>query len=304
MALRIIVLGSAAGGGFPQWNCGCHNCQSVRQGRPGWRARTQDSLAVSADGERWWLLNASPDILAQVQSTPELWPRELRHSPIAGVVLTNGDLDHVLGLLLLRESQRLSVYATARVLKGLRQNAAFNTLERFPGHVSWRSLELGQTVELLEADERRSGIELSPFALPGKPPLHLMQVFAASAEDNVGLHLRSQPGASLVYASAIASLDDLTPFEQASALFVDGTFWSEEELPALGVPTGPARTMAHQPIGGDAGSLQRLASVQAQHRFYTHINNTNPVLDEASPEHAKLRHAGWQTACDGLRLSL
>jgi pyrroloquinoline quinone biosynthesis protein B len=104
MVVHVLVLGSAAGGGFPQWNCGCRNCEAIRQGRPGWRARTQDSLAVSADGERWWLLNASPDILAQIQATPALWPRGLRHSPIAGVVLTNGDLDHVLGLLLLRES--------------------------------------------------------------------------------------------------------------------------------------------------------------------------------------------------------
>ena len=304
MALQVLVLGSAAGGGFPQWNCGCRNCVAVRQARPGWKARTQDSLAVSADGERWWLLNASPDVLTQIQAAHELWPRELRHSPIAGVVLTNGDLDHVLGLFLLRESQRLSVYATPRVLEGLRQNAALRTLERFPGHVSWQPLHLNQTLELLEADARPSGIELSPFALPGKPPLHLMHVFATNAQDNLGLRLQSRGSSSLVYASAVASLDGLEPFEQAGALFVDGTFWSEEELPALGMPIGPARTMAHLPISGADGSLRRLASVRAQHRFYTHINNTNPVLDEGSPEHAALRQAGWQVASDGLRLSI
>ena len=304
MSLRVLVLGSAAGGGFPQWNCGCRNCSSVRQRRPGWRARTQDSLAVSADGERWWLLNASPDVLLQIQATPELWPRELRHSPIAGVVLTNGDLDHVLGLLLLRESQRLSVYATPRVLEGLRQNVALGTLERFPEQVSWRALQPSQTLELLEADAKPSDIVLSPFALPGKPPLHLMQAFAPSAEDNLGLRLQTRGSSALVYASAVASLADVTPFEQAGALFVDGTFWSEDELPALGVSTGPARSMAHLPMSGEDGSLRRLAGLQAQHRFYTHINNTNPVLDEASPEHAALRRAGWQVAHDGLRLTL
>lgn len=304
MALQVLVLGSAAGGGFPQWNCGCNNCVAVRRGEPGWRARTQDGIAVSADGERWWLLNASPDILSQIQAAPELWPRQLRHSPIAGVVLTNGDLDHVLGLLLLRESQRLSVYATPRVVAGLRQNAALRTLERFPDQVRWRILKPGQMLELLEADDSASGIELLPFALPGKPPLHLIPSFAPSVEDNVGLRVRTAVGEPLVYASAVASLDDLTPFEGAEALLIDGTFWSEEELPALGVGVGPARSMAHLPIGGTEGSLRRLTRLSATHRYYTHINNTNPVLDEGSVEHRALTEAGWRLASDGLRLSI
>jgi pyrroloquinoline quinone biosynthesis protein B len=304
MTLQVLVLGSAAGGGFPQWNCGCNNCVAVRHGQPSWRARTQDSLAVSADGERWWLLNASPDVLTQIQARPELWPRQLRHSPIAGVVLTNGDLDHVLGLLLLRESQKLSVYATPRVVEGLRQNVALRTLERFPDQVRWRSLELQQSTELLEADGAPSGIELLPFALPGKPPLHLMQSFAPSPQDNVGLRVRRRGGRSLVYASAIANLDDPTPFEDAEALFLDGTFWSEEELPALGVPTGPARSMAHLPISGEEGSLLRVARLAGTYRYYTHINNTNPVLNEASPEHLTLTQAGWEIASDGLRVSI
>jgi pyrroloquinoline quinone biosynthesis protein B len=304
MSLRVLVLGSAAGGGFPQWNCGCNNCSAVRQGKPGWRARTQDSLAVSADGERWWLLNASPDILAQIHANPELWPLELRHSPIAGVVLTNGDLDHVLGLLLLRESQRLSVYATPRVVEGLRQNAALRTLQRFPEQVRWHALELNQSVELTDAEGRPSGIELLPFALAGKPPLHLTQWYAPSPQDNVGVRLQTTDERPLVYASAVAALSDLTPFERSDALFIDGTFWSEEELPGLGVPTGPARSMAHLPIGGASGSLRQLTPLSATHRYYTHINNTNPVLNEASTEHAELEQAGWRVATDGLRLQL
>jgi pyrroloquinoline quinone biosynthesis protein B len=304
MALRVLVLGSAAGGGFPQWNCGCANCLAVRQNQPGWQARTQDCLAVSADGERWWLLNASPDLLTQIQAAPELWPRGLRHSPIAGVVLTNGDLDHVLGLLLLRESQELSVYATLRVMEGLRQNVALRTLERFSGQVHWRALELNRPLELLEADERGSGIELTPFALPGKPPLHLTHAFPPSAEDNLGLRLRCGASGSLVYASAAARWDDLSLFREARAVFIDGTFWSEQELPGMGVAVGPARSMAHLPISGEEGSLCRLAEIRAPHRYFTHVNNTNPILDEASPERAALRQAGWDVAFDGLRLSL
>jgi pyrroloquinoline quinone biosynthesis protein B len=306
MTLQVLVLGSAAGGGFPQWNCGCGNCVAVRQHRPGFRARTQDSLAVSADGDRWWLLNASPDILSQIQATPELWARELRHSPIAGIVLTNGDLDHVLGLLLLRESQRLSVYATPRVAEGLRQNVMLRTLQRFEDQVRWRTLELGAATQLLEAEGRPSGLEISAWAVPGKPPLHLMHSFAPSAEDNVALRVThdGSDASSLVYATAVANLDDLTPFANTEALFFDGTFWSEDELPSLGVAVGSARSMAHLPISGDAGSLRRLASLPIEHRYYTHVNNTNPVLDETSPEHELVRRAGVRIAVDGLRLSL
>jgi pyrroloquinoline quinone biosynthesis protein B len=261
-------------------------------------------VAVSADGQRWWLLNASPDILAQIQATPALWPRDLRHSPIAGVVLTNGDLDHVLGLLLLRESQPFSVYATARVMEGLRQNVFLRTLERFPEQVCWRNLEPNRTTELLDTEEGPSGLELTPFPLPGKPPLHLMQAFPPSAEDNLGLRLQTRESSPLVYASAIGGIPDPRPFEQAGAWLIDGTFWSEEELPGLGVPMGPARSMAHLPISGEQGSLRRLAAFRVPQRFYTHVNNTNPILDVASAEHASLRGAGWQVASDGMRLSL
>ncbi len=306
MGLRIIVLGSAAGGGFPQWNCGCANCSAVRQQRPGYRVRTQDSLAVSADGRSWWLLNASPDLLAQIQATPELWPRDVRHSPIAGVVLTNGDLDHTLGLLLLRESQRLVVYATARVIEGLRKNIALKTLERFREQTRWHALELRRPVELSGPGGEPSGVSLLPRPAAGKPPLHLAGAFEPSEEDNVALQVSAREGGSLVYASALAQVDAdaVTALEAASACFLDGTFWSEEELPSLGVAAGPARTMAHLPISGPDGSLQKLSRITRARRFYTHVNNTNPILNEASPEHARVREAGWEVATDGLRLEL
>lgn len=307
MTLHVLVLGSAAGGGFPQWNCACKNCVQVRAGAPGWQARTQDSLAISADGERWWLLNASPDVLHQMQRHAELWPQRLRHSPVVGVVLTNGDLDHVLGLLQLRESQPLAVYASARVLEGLRANAVLRTLDRFEGHVIWRHLELDVPTELVGPDGASSGIALLPFALPGKAPLHLAGL-PPSPEDNLGLRVRTTSASdtsALVYASAVASLQTVPrELDQCAALFMDGTFWSEQELPGQGIGNAPARSMAHLPIGGDAGSLRALASVHTPRRIYTHINNTNPILDPGSVERAAVEDAGWSIAFDGLKLSL
>lgn len=303
MTLHALVLGSAAGGGFPQWNCGCSNCIGARQGLPSFRARTQDSLAVSADGQAWWLLNASPDVLRQVQETPALWPRDLRHSPIAGVVLTNGDLDHVLGLLQLRESQPLALYATPRVLSGLSQNAAFGTLQRFEGQLRQRALPLAEELELRGVDGASSGLFVTATAVPGKPPLHLVNRFEPSAEDNVALRLRTESSASLVYASAIADAGAAhAALEGCDTLLLDGTFWSEDELPELGVRMGPARSMAHQPIGGAFGSLEALRSLDVRRRIYTHLNNTNPVLDEASGERRAVEAAGWEVAVDGLTL--
>jgi len=304
MALHVIVLGSAAGGGFPQWNCGCSNCARVRRGEPGLSPRTQDSLAISADGERWFLLNASPDVLRQIQENRELWPNQLRHSPIQGVVLSNGDLDHVLGLLQLREAQRFSLYATARVQAGLRENVMLRTLQRFEGHVRWQTLPLAERCELNHADGSPSGISVTTSPVAGKPPLHLMDSFEPSAEDNVALRFDAG-GGSFVYASAVADAGAARALlDDCSVLLMDGTFWSEDELPGLGVAMGPAKSMAHQPMSGPAGSLQALASSRVRRRIYTHINNTNPVLDEASVERALVMAAGWEVAVDGLRLRI
>lgn len=301
MTLHVLVLGSAAGGGFPQWNCGCAQCVGVRLGKDGLQGRSQDSVAVSADGEHWFLLNASPDVLRQVQENRQLWPRHARHSPIQGVVLTNGDLDHILGLFQLRESQPFALYATARVWSGLRENAAIRTLERFEGQLRFHGLELDQACELQGPDTGASGIFINAMAVPGKPPLHLMGSYAPSTEDNVALRVRTASSGSLVYASAIADATDALPlFEGCSALLMDGTFWSETELPDLGVPMGPARTMAHQPISGPDGSLHALRDLTAPRRIYTHLNNTNPVLDSTSPERAQVNTSGWEVAVDGM----
>ncbi len=172
--MLIRVLGSAAGGGFPQWNCGCLNCNGVRNNSISAHARTQESVAVSADSNSWFLLNASPEIRQQIEAFPGLHPRAARATPIEGIFLTNGDLDHCLGLLSLRESQPLTIYATARVWRGFTENnVLFRTLERFEGQVTWRQLQLDKTQPLQLQNGGVSGLNVCPMAIPGKLPIHL-----------------------------------------------------------------------------------------------------------------------------------
>ena len=306
--MRIRVLGSAAGGGFPQWNCGCPNCRAVRQGSTRVRPRTQDSLAVSDDGEGWVLLNVSPEIRQQIESFPPLHPRGSRHSPIRAIVLINGDLDHCLGLFSLRESHPLVIYATERVRRGLMEsNVIFRTLQRFPEQVTWRLLKLGREEELSGTDSSPSGLSVVALPAPGKVPVHLEGLTASDAEDNVGLWIRERrTGRLAVYLSSVASVDDglLHAVEEADCLFFDGTFWSSDELIRLGLSTKRAEDMAHLPIGGPTGSLARLAGLTVDRKIHIHINNTNPILLEDSPERRAVEAAGWEVAADGLEVRL
>ncbi|HSY08144.1 MAG TPA: pyrroloquinoline quinone biosynthesis protein PqqB [Steroidobacteraceae bacterium] len=306
--MKIKVLGSAAGGGFPQWNCGCPNCRGVRRGELKARARTQESLAVSADGDNWFLLNASPEIRAQIEAFPRLHPRGPRDSPIAGILITNGDLDHCLGLLSLRESQPLQIFATERVRRGFSEaNALYATLERFAGQTTWRTLSLGEEQELKFLDGRTSGLEVQPLAVPGQPPLHLRGRFAPSPEDNVGLRIRDRAnGRAMIYLSGVAAVtaEVLAGIDGAQCVFFDGTFWAADELITLGLGDKRAEDMAHLPIGGASGSLARLANIHVARRYFIHINNTNPILREDSAEHAAVEAAGWRVAYDGLELEL
>jgi pyrroloquinoline quinone biosynthesis protein B len=307
--LNIRVLGSAAGGGCPQWNCACRNCRGARDGSVRIEPRTQECVAVSADGEAWFLLNASPEVRAQIESFPPLHPRGLRESPIQGVLLTNGDLDHTLGLLCLRESQPLVVYATERVRRGfVESNVLYRTLQRFPGQVSWRTLRAGAEVELRRDGGDPSGLSVEAFAVPGKLPVHLEGLGVDSdARDNVGLRIRERGSRrALVYLSGVARMtpDVLSAAERADCLFFDGTFWSEDELRELGASEKRASDMAHLPIGGPGGSLAALGGVGAARRMYIHLNNTNPVLREDSPERAAVERAGWEIARDGMEMVL
>ena len=300
--MQVRVLGSAAGGGVPQWNCGCQNCREARRGTGAVRPRTQESVAISADGAAWFLLNVSPEIRAQIESFPPLTPREPRHSPLAGLVLTNGDLDHCLGLLSLRESQPLTVYATESVRVGFTEgNVLYRTLEWFEGQVTWRALAIGREQPLGD-----SGLAITAIATPGNLPLHLKSLRPPSAEDNVGLVVRDQrTGKRLAYFSGVAGPSPALEraLAEADVLFFDGTFWSSDELIALGLGTRRAEEMSHWPLGGPEGSAAFLAR-QPGRRILIHVNNTNPILCEGSAERRALEAAGIEVAADGLELAL
>ncbi len=306
--MRIRVLGSAAGGGFPQWNCGCENCRGVRLGTLSAEPRTQESVAISADGEAWFLVNASPEIRAQIESFPPLHPRAPRHSPLAGIFLTNGDLDHCLGLLCLRESQPLAIYATERVRRGFTQgNTLYATLERFAGQATWHRLTPGEALDPEHPAGRASGLTVRPIAAPGQPPLHLRGRLAPAPEDNVGFEIRDRrTGGALLYLSGVAAptAELRQALERADCILLDGTFWASDELIALGLGERRAEEMAHWPIGGPEGSLQVLGRIGRGRRLYIHINNTNPILREDSAERAAVSNAGWEVARDGLELEV
>lgn len=305
--MLVRVLGSAAGGGFPQWNCACENCVLVRAGDPRVQPRTQDSIAfrgqaTAAEDAGWNVINASPDIRAQIEANPPLQPRPPRQTPIRSILLTNGDLDHVLGLFSLRESTPLEVWATDAVRAGLEErNVLMRTLHRFPEQLTWKRLELGRTVALGDG----TTVEARPIA--GKAPTHLMGVVPGSEEDNVALWIR-EGDRLVVYAAACASLDGIAgAVDDADVVFLDGTFWSSDELVAAGLSRARAEDMAHLPIGGgggDEGSLARLAGCGARRKIFTHVNNSNPILVAGSRERLAVEQAGWEVARDGLEITL
>jgi pyrroloquinoline quinone biosynthesis protein B len=306
--MRVQVLGSGAGGGLPQWNCGCDNCALARAGDSRIAPRTQDSIAMegsAAKSAAQLLVNASPDILRHIERFERLWPRTPRDTPIAAIALTNGDLDHVVGLLSLRESQPLRILATSRVRSGLvERNAVLRTLARTPDQVTWTNLELGREVPL---DDIGVGVTAVPVA--GKLPVHLVGLLEPSPEDNVALRVRDlATGRVVVVATALGSLDGVEALALgADALLLDGTFWRDDELVALGLGRARAEDMAHVPVGGASGTLARFAGVataRGARRVFTHINNTNPMLRSDSPERAHVEQAGWEIAFDGMEIAL
>jgi pyrroloquinoline quinone biosynthesis protein B len=277
----------------------------VRAGAPHFQARTQESIAVSPDGESWFLVNASPEIRGQIESFPGLWPRAKRHSPIAGILFSNGDLDHCLGLLSLRESHPLVVYATAAMRDGFREgNVLYRTLERFQGQIEWRVVVPG--------DEQVLGNEGTKLRVTGVPvsgnlPLHLKGSRAPSPEDNVGYVIRDErTGGRLAYLSGVAgpSPELERVVAAADVVFFDGTFWSSDELIAAGLGTRRAEDMSHWPVGGPAGSGEFLAHQHARRRILIHINNTNPILNDRSPQRAELTERGIEVATDGMEVEL
>jgi pyrroloquinoline quinone biosynthesis protein B len=302
--LTAIVLGAAAGGGFPQWNCRCAVCRLAWDGDPRVSARTQASLAVSADGERWTLLNAAPDLRAQLAATPPLHPRgALRASPIAAVVLTGAEVDQTAGLLTLRERQPFMLAATAETLAALGANAMFDVLA--DDVVTRRAIEAGTPFVL------PGGLTAELFVVPGKVPLYLERgtpETAAETGANVGVEI-SADGARLCFVPGAAAVTPALAqrLARADAILFDGTLFSDDEMIASGTGTKTGRRMGHMPINGADGSLAALSSLQdalGKRRVYIHINNTNPILIDGSPERARVEAAGWEVAADGLEIRL
>jgi len=309
--MRVKILGSAAGGGFPQWNCACPHCRGVRSGTFRGKTRTQAQVAISAGEGSWFLLGASPDLRAQVEATPELHPQEgIRQSPIAGIVLANADVDHALGLLLLRELQPLRVHATESVRRILLEgNSMFGMLQRAPGQLSWTDLSPGTKVPLLNAAGEDSGLCCRALSLGKHYPAYVSpprQSELIAGEASLGLIVTSQSGKRLAYMPAVPQLDDslIREFEAADLLLFDGTFWSDEELIRIQGSGATARQMGHMPVSSDGGSLRRLAQLRRPRKIYIHINNTNPMLNEAGPEYARVRESGWEIAEDGWQFDL
>jgi pyrroloquinoline quinone biosynthesis protein B len=309
--MRVKILGSAAGGGFPQWNCACPNCRALRNGIFQGRARTQAQVVVSADGASWFLLGASPDLRSQIEATAELHPREgLRQSPIAGAVLANADIDHVLGLLLLRELQPLRVYATDSIRRILTENnSMFAMLQRIPGQVTWTNFTPGTSFPLLNAANEDSGLRCRALSLGTHFPAFVSerrQSQLKSDEASLGLIIESPSGKRLAYMPAVPQIDEtlLKELDSADVLLFDGTFWSNDELIRIQGSGQTALQMGHVPVSSAEGSLSRLAGLHRPRKIYVHINNTNPMLNEAGPEYRQVRDAGWEIAEDGCQFDL
>jgi len=301
--LSIVVLGAAAGGGVPQWNCGCANCVAARNGGPALPA-TQASIAISADGGNWFLINASPDLRQQINTTPALHPApgNRRNTPIAGVILTNGEVDAIAGLLSLREGSPFSLYAHGQVLDILADNSIFNVLD--PALVPRVAVEPGVTFEPLLPDGAASGLEITPFLTPGKPALFLESEREAADGDTLGLVIRDhRDGQSLVF---LAACGEVTPeiaarLAGAPLLFFDGTLWRDDEMIALGLGRKTGRHMGH--IAMEA-AIPALDGLGIGRKYFLHINNSNPALRPDSPERARTEQQGWRIPADGMEITL
>lgn len=310
------LLGTAAGGGLPQWNCGCAQCVAARAGAPEVPARTQSSVAVSADGARWVLLNVSPDVRTQLERSPELAPAKgsLRGSPVAAVALTNADLDHTAGLLVLREGGAPPVYCTGRVRDALTRGLRLLPVLEAYGPVQVRPLEPDATVRFAARDGSSLGLRADVLAVVSKPPPYMLAHLSAAeaaddlAGDTVGLRLWDEAtGRCAAYLPGVRELDARVRafVEPADVVLLDGTTFTDEELVTLGASTRTARMMGHAPLSGPGGSLEFVRSLRPGVRVvFVHVNNTNPVLRAGSPERGALEASGARLGSDGETLAV
>ncbi len=304
--MRILVLGSGAGGGFPQWNCNCPNCAGLRAGTIQGRPRTQSSLAITDGGPAWLLVNASPDLRAQLEASPALQPaRSVRDTAIAAVLIVDAQVDHSTGLMTLREHTRpLPVYCTPSVHDDLtRGYPLLRVLEHFCG-VDWRPVDaIGRRPFRVP---ELPGIEIEPVPLPGEAPPYSPRRHDPAEDDNIGLSfLDLASGRRCFYAPGVGAWSDRVEEEarRADCVLIDGTLWKDDELSARGAAHKSGLEMGHLAQSGRDGTLARLESLESR-RILIHINNTNPILDEDSPERAKLDAAGIEVAWDGMEIEI
>jgi pyrroloquinoline quinone biosynthesis protein B len=304
--MRVKILGSAAGGGFPQWNCACLNCRAVRNKQFSGKPRLQTQAAISGDGATWFLLGASPDLRLQIESHPELHPSGgIRSSPIAGVILASADLDHALGLLLLRELQPFHIWATESVTEILRGgNTMFAMLNRVDNQVRWNTVRGGHDFALRTVTGQDTGITCRSIPLSSRSPFYANAT--PSHETVLGLILTSRAGRTLGFFPQLPMLtaELKTLFSELDCLLLDGTFWSDTELIQLNTSAKKAREMGHIPVDGEDGTLRQLSGMTKPRKMYIHINNTNPMLNEAGAEYKAVRENGWELAEDGWQLTL
>ena len=308
--LRVVVLGAAAGGGVPQWNCGCPVCLAARTEHPELQS-TQASIAISADGDHWFLINASPDLRQQLIATPQLHPAagKLRHSPISGVILTNGEIDAVAGLLSMREGWPFTIYAHAKVLAILKTNSIFNVLNE--KNVRRQPIEEDEAFEPTLPDGSPCGIEILPFAVAGKSAWYLEgkahPAGDSGAGDTLGLRIRDKAtGRFFYFLAACAGVSDALKSRLAGAplVFFDGTVWRDDELIVAGLGNKTGQGMGHIAMSGDSGAIAALAGLDIDRKVFLHINNSNPALLRDSAERKMAERAGWQIPADGTEFTL
>ena len=311
--MRVKILGSAAGGGFPQWNCNCANCRRLRDGSLHGSARTQTQIAFSPDSKIWFLVGASPDLRTQILATQELSPNHdgPSHSPIAGVFLPSADVDSILGLLHLREFQSFFVFATAslqRILK--KENKIFGVLERSDPPVQWQILSSKGRLgcHLSESPGEAPAFVCATLPLGGTYPDYVSTDLArtlSTDEATIGFSFEHRGKSLLVATSLSGSNSEWTKYAaSADLVLIDGTFWSDDELIHTGRSSKTARDMGHLPLSGPGGLLEQFPRNARGRRVLIHINNTNPILDEDSAEHRAVLDAGFEIAYDGMELEL
>lgn len=302
--MRVRILGSAAGGGLPQWNCRCTNCDCVRAGSDEIDARTQSSVAVSADGEAWYLLNVSPDIRQQILKTPGLVPRGRgeRLTAIVGCVLTDAEIDHTSGLFFLREGCSFPILSTPVVHHWLAKHLPIEPVLSSFARRPWSDLLIGAKQELLLPSGQKSGLEVRAFELDPHVPRFVKEDLSSADGSVIGLEIiAKRTGKKLVYAPCVGSIRPslIAATKDADTLLMDGTFWTDDEPIRFGFSENTARKMGHLPVDGDGGSLRWLAQIAINRRVYVHINNTNPMLNRSNPEYHLVRKSGVEVGADG-----